>query len=85
MVPLVKVILCAILRGNLFFESGQQRNLECSIKRLLIGIITHFNFHGIQSEELLNDDYSQGVGFHPCVLIVVASKYVLHDLGTRLL
>ena len=50
----------------------------------MIDIITHFNSHGIQSDELLNDDYSQGVGCQQCVLIVVASKYVMHDLGMRL-
>ena len=51
----------------------------------MIGIITHFNFYGIWSDEILNYVYSQGVGFHQYVLIEIASKYVRHDLGTRLL
>ena len=42
---------------------------------MLIGIITHFIFYGIWSDEILNDEYSQGVGLQQCVLIVVASKY----------
>lgn len=46
-VPLVKVILCTRLRGNLFL------NMDDNVKRFLIGIKTHFNFHGIQNDEIL--------------------------------